>query len=51
MIHITDIYALKAKINKMKHEIDMEQCDAHSKWLAHQYLNRVMDCVDELRMN
>jgi hypothetical protein len=51
MIHITDIYALKAKINKMKYEIDKENCDPHSKWLAHHYMNKVLDSIDELRLH
>jgi hypothetical protein len=49
MIHITDIYALRQKLHKLKHQLDRENCDHHSKWLANEYLNRVLDYVGELK--
>lgn len=49
MIHATDIYALKAKLFKLKHQVDQEQKYPGEKELVHKYLNRVLDYVEELR--
>lgn len=49
MIHIIDIYELKAKIHKLKHQLDNEPNWQHEKDLANKYLNKVLELVDELK--
>lgn len=50
MIKITDIYELKAKIHKLKLQLDQEPKSWQEKELANFYLNKVLDFVDELRL-
>jgi hypothetical protein len=50
MLHVTDIYELKAKLNKLKHQLDKEPSNIHEKALAHKYLNAIIDYVNELRL-
>ena len=46
----TDIYSLKAKIFKLKHELNEEKRYPGEKELVHKYLNKVLDCIDELQL-
>ena len=46
----TDIYALKAKIFKLKHDLDKEPKYPGEKELVHKYLNKVLDCIDEFQL-
>lgn len=48
MIHITDLYRLKAKIHELKHQLDREPRYWQEKELAHKYLRKVLECVDEI---
>ena len=50
MVHITDIYELKARLFKLKHELDKEQRYPGEKELAHKYLNKAIDYVNELQL-
>jgi|APGre2960657404_1045060.scaffolds.fasta_scaffold01222_4 hypothetical protein len=50
MIHVTDIYSLKAKLFKLKHQLDQEHRYPGEKELVHKYLNKVLDYVDELQL-
>lgn len=49
MIDITDIYALKAKIYKLKHKVNEEIVFSNDKLVVNKYLNKVLDYIDELR--
>ena len=51
MIHVTDIYALKQKLFKLKLQVDQEQMYPGEKELVHKYLNKVLDYVDELQLH
>lgn len=50
MVKITDIYELKAKIHKLKLQLDQEPRPWPEKELANWYLTKVLDFVDELRL-
>jgi hypothetical protein len=50
MIHITDIYTLKARVEKLKHKLDSEQISPHEKWVTHKYLSEVLNYIDELKI-
>lgn len=50
MVHITDIYELKAKLNNLKHQLDKEPKSYQEKELANKYLNKVFDYLDELKL-
>ena len=50
MIHITDVYALKAKLNKLKTNLYNEPKPKHEKNLAEKYLNEVLFLVDQLTL-
>ncbi len=52
MVHLTDIYELKAKLDKLKHELDREESYHFDdpKRLAHKYLNKAIDYVNELQL-
>ena len=50
MVHITDIYELKARLNKLKHQIDLECKYPGEKELAHKYLGKAIDYVNELQL-
>jgi hypothetical protein len=43
---------IKCEVLKLKNELDkewMNKSGYDSKWLAHQYLNKVLDKIDEFR--
>lgn len=48
MVHVTDVYALKAKLNLLKHKLNSEQRPYQEKDLADKYLNEVLFLVDSL---
>jgi predicted DNA-binding protein len=50
MVHITDIYELKSKLNKLKHQLNKEPKSYQEKELANKYLNKVFDYLDELKL-
>jgi hypothetical protein len=51
MIHITDVYALKAKVEKLKRKLNTEEISDYEKTITHRYLNDVLDYIDELRLH
>jgi hypothetical protein len=50
MVHVTDIYELKARLFKLKHELNQEQRYPGEKELANKYLNKAIDYVNELQL-
>jgi hypothetical protein len=48
MIHSTDVFALKAKLNYLKHKLQREQRPQNEKDLADEYLNEVLFLVDSV---
>ena len=50
MVHYNDIYELKARLNKLKHQIDKECKYPGEKQLAHKYLSKAIDYVNELQL-
>ena len=50
MVHVTDIYELKAKLFKLKLQVDRDPMYPGEKELVHKYLNKVLDYVDELQL-
>jgi hypothetical protein len=50
MIYNTDIFELKAKLNKLKLNLDQEPANIHEKDLANKYMKRVLDLVDEIKI-
>lgn len=50
MVHITDIYELKARLDGLKHQLDNESLPWSEKELAHKYLNKAIDYVNELQL-
>jgi hypothetical protein len=48
MIHVTDVYALKAKLDHLKHKLYSESKSQQEKDLADKYLNEVLFLVDTL---
>ena len=50
MVHITDIYELKARLDGLKHQLENEMKPWHEKELAHKYLNKAIDYVNELQL-
>lgn len=50
MVHYNDIFELKARLNKLKHQLDSERGAWQEKELAHKYLNKAMDYVNELHL-
>jgi hypothetical protein len=48
MYNITDVYALKAKLNALKHKLYSESKTQQEKDLADKYLNEVLFLVDSL---
>jgi len=50
MVGLTDIYTLKARLDKLKLQIDKEQLPQHEKDLAHKYLSKAIDYVNELQL-
>ena len=51
MVHLTDIYQLKARLYRLKHELDFENKSNWEKELAHKYLNKAIDYVNELPLH
>ncbi len=50
MVYNTDIYELKARLNKLKHELNVENKSHAEKELANKYLNKAIDYVNELQL-
>ncbi len=50
MLYITDIYELKSKIYKLKFQLQNESKSWQEKELANQYLSKVLDYIDEIRL-
>jgi hypothetical protein len=50
MVNITDIYNLKSKLNRLKHDLNSENKSWQEKELANKYLNKVLDYVNELQL-
>lgn len=50
MVHVTDIYELKARLNKLKNELWHEHVSFEKKELADKYLNKAIDYVNELQL-
>lgn len=50
MVNYTDIFILKSKLNKLKHELNNENKTFEEKQLANKYLNKVFDYVNELQL-
>jgi hypothetical protein len=50
MIGLTDIYTLKARLDKLKHQLDKENRYPEEKELAHKYLSKAIDYVNELQL-
>lgn len=48
MIHLQDIYELKARIHQLKLQLDREPKSWQEKDLAQRYLTSVLDIVDEI---
>jgi hypothetical protein len=50
MVHVADIFELKARLNKLKHQLDKESANDQEKYLAHKYLSTAIDYVNELQL-
>jgi hypothetical protein len=50
MVNYTDIYSLKAKLDKLKHKLYSESKSWDEKELADRYLNQAIDYVNELQL-
>ena len=50
MVHYNDIFELKARLDKLKHELYKEYRSPGEKELAHKYLNKAIDYVNELQL-
>ena len=50
MVDYNDIYELKARLNKLKHQIDKECRHPAERELAHKYLSKAIDYVNELQL-
>jgi hypothetical protein len=50
MVNYTDIFELRARLNKLRHQLDSERGTWKEKELAHKYLNKAMDYVNELQL-
>ena len=50
MVHINDIYELKARLYRLKHNLNSENKSWQDKELANKYLNKVIDYVNELQL-
>lgn len=50
MVSATDIYELKAKVHKLKHQLNQESKTFSEKDLANRYLNKVLDLIDEVKL-
>lgn len=49
-ILVSDVYALKAKLNNLKTELWKENTSLEKKELADKYLSKVIDYVNELQL-
>jgi hypothetical protein len=50
MVHVNDIYELKARLDKLKHQLYNEYKSPAEKELAHKYLSKAIDYVNELQL-
>jgi hypothetical protein len=50
MIGLTDIFTLKSRLDKLKNHIDTENATPREKELAHKYLSKAIDYVNELQL-
>lgn len=50
MVNYTDIFELKARLNKLKLQLDTEHKSWQEKELAHKYLSKAIDYVNELQL-
>ncbi len=50
MVHVKDIYELKARLNKLKHDLWYENVSYDQKELADKYLSKAIDYVNELQL-
>ena len=50
MVHPIDIYELKAKLHRLKNNLNSENKTWQEKELANKYLNKVLDYVNELQL-
>jgi hypothetical protein len=50
MVHYNDIYTLKARLDKLKLQLDKEYKSPAEKKLAHKYLSKAIDYVNELQL-
>jgi hypothetical protein len=50
MVHIRDVYELKARLNRLKHDLNSENKSWQEKELANKYLNKAIDYVNELQL-
>jgi hypothetical protein len=50
MVDYRDIYSLKAKLDKLKHQLYSESKSWQEKELANKYLNQAIDFVNELQL-
>jgi hypothetical protein len=48
MVHITDVYNLKAKLNSLKNKLYNEQKSQKQKEIADRYLNEIIFLVDKM---
>lgn len=48
MIHVTDVYDLKAKLNLLKHKLRDEKRSQKEKDFVDEYLNEVLFLVDSM---
>lgn len=48
MVHLTDVYALKARLNLLKHKLYSEKRSQQEKDLADKYLDEVIFLVDRM---
>jgi hypothetical protein len=48
MVHVTDVYTLKAKLNELKTRLYNEPRPQNEKNLADNYLNEVLFLVDKM---
>ena len=50
MVHINDIYELKARLYRLKHNLNSENKSLQDKELANKYLDKAIDYVNELQL-
>jgi hypothetical protein len=50
MVSFTDIFELKARLDGLKYQLENEKTSWQEKQLAHKYLNKAIDYVNELQL-